>query len=166
MAGIIIIPENTNFGDLIPLINDRLTILAGGVGGTGGGQTTQEIKTEILALLDEMKVYDQAGMVWGKPVAGARVFLIPSVRAFTLPIDCDGSRARAIIPSTTSAVFTIKKSGTTIGTITFSAGVLVGTFSMVSAVNFTDTDYLEIIAPAVQDATLLDVAWNLKILFS
>lgn len=165
MPGITAIPTSYNFEQFLAAVNVRFLLLAGDVAGDGG-QTVVEAKAEILAMLSALKVYDQAGTAWGKPAAAARVFMIPVVRPFDLPVDCAGSRARAAIASAADKFFTIKRNGTTIGTLTFTAGVLVGAFAMTTTQNFVVGDYLEFFAPDVQDATLEDIAWNLLINFT
>ena len=127
-------------------------------------QTVAELRSEILTLLENYKVYDQAGFFLGKPDAGARVYLFIAVRNFTIPLDFSGSQAYAIQTATADAVFTIKKNGTSIGTITFQAGISQGLFSTGGAVvGVSAGDKIEIIAPDPQDATLSDIFWNLKI---
>lgn len=71
------------------------------------------------------------------------------------------SRGRALVAPTADADFTIKKNGSSIGTIRFEAGsptsVLI-TFA--SAQSFAVGDLLQITSPA-EDATLADISFSL-----
>lgn len=96
----------------------------------------------------------------GKPAATAKLLRFNVVRAFTLPASLTGSVANAGTASSASTVFTIKQNGASIGTITFSTSAT-GTLSFAASVTFAVNDVLTIESPA-QDATLADVAFNLK----
>jgi len=73
--------------------------------------------------------YDVALSVTGTPPANAILLTLVSVRAFILPTNYVGSFARADTAGDSITVFTIKKNGSSIGTITFAAGSVSGTLS-------------------------------------
>lgn len=102
-----------------------------------------------------------SGYVPGKPTAGGIVMKIVAGAndgIFTLSAGLLDSRAHAEDAATSSSVYSIKRNGSEIGTITFGVGETTGTFSMSAGANFAAGDRLTITAPAVQDATLSDVA--------
>jgi len=142
-----------------------------GITGTeapAAGETIDERITALQALITAAKVYDQAGYVISTPTAGARLFLFIANRYTNYGADFAGSYAKCATTATAEAVFTIKKNGDTIGTITFSAGVTAGVFASTGSAVYSlaPGDILEVVAPSPQDATLADVCWNLKALFS
>jgi len=68
-----------------------------------------------------------------------------------------GSRAKASVASTGSAVYLVKKNGSNIGTLTFSSGNVDGVFALASATAFAAGDRFSVIAPNPRDATLSGV---------
>jgi len=101
----------------------------------------------------------------GKPGAGAKI-VIPIVNAQTVPANFSGSGGWAdTAPTGASVAFTVsyRHSGstTTIGTFTFTSGSNTPTLSTQAAVNLVAGDVLFVDAPAVQDATLANVAITL-----
>lgn len=84
---------------------------------------------------------------------------VPVVRPIAFPAGFDGSIAKAGAAATGSSVFSIKKNGVEVGTITFAAAGTTGTFAATDAgpILFARGDLLSITAPAVADATLADV---------
>ena len=60
------------------------------------------------------------------------------------------------------AVITLKKNGSSIGTITFAASATTGTVSFASDVTFDAGDVLEVDGPATSDTTLSDVSITLR----
>lgn len=68
-----------------------------------------------------------------------------------------GSRAKASVASTGSAVYLVKKNGSNIGTLTFSSGNVDGVFALASATAFAADDRFSVIAPDPRDATLSGV---------
>lgn len=104
--------------------------------------------------------YDLATFVSGLPAAGATVFRYNVLRAFTWPVSLTGSVFNAGTAATASATFTIKQNGTSIGTLVFAASGTVPTVTFASAVTFAVNDVITIVAPASQDATLADVAFD------
>lgn len=71
------------------------------------------------------------------------------------------SRAAADVAATSSAVFTIKKNGSTVATVTFAAGSKLGVFAAASNFSLQASDLIAIYAPSSQDATLSDVSITL-----
>jgi len=126
---------------------------------------------------DEDSEYTYTGAAWekgaGQPVdhggyfatvGGSSTVLLKIVfaRTVSFPSAFAGSQAHAGTLATGTAVLTVKKNGTSVGAITFSAGNAVGAFSTSGgAVSFAAGDYLEIVAPASADVTLAGVAISL-----
>jgi hypothetical protein len=81
-------------------------------------------------------------------------------RAFTVPTNASGSFAKAAVAATASTTYTLKKNGTSIGTIVFAAAGTNGTFT-VTQTAFAAGDVLTLDGPATADTTLADVAITL-----
>jgi hypothetical protein len=109
--------------------------------------------------------YDMTTFYPAPPKASAVMLRVAVVRALGFAANFAGSLAVASIgfPATAQAVFLITKNGTTIGTITFAAGAIVGVFASVGglAQTLAVTDILAIIAPATPDATLSEIGFTL-----
>ncbi len=85
---------------------------------------------------------------------------------FTLPAGLTGSFANSLANSTgnvTCAIDKITAAGATShpGTINFTAGSKVGTFTFAAATSWAVGDELRVIAPVAADATLTDIAFGL-----
>lgn len=111
--------------------------------------------------------YDVPFFVPEKPTASQVVLSFIAVTNFTLPVNLTGSIARAKIASTAITTFDIRfKSGaaaaTSVGSLTFAAAGTVATFTFAAPVNIVAGDELEIVAPAVADATLSGIRATLK----
>lgn len=78
----------------------------------------------------------------------------------TFPSAFLGSRAKARVASTGTAVYSIQKNDVEIGTITFTASVN-GVFAMASETAFAAGDRLSVVAPDPRDATLSGVVVTL-----
>lgn len=120
--------------------------------GTANGLATFGVITGALE-----KPHDLHLFISGKPVAAAIVMRLNAVRQFVLPASLTGSVFNAGTASAGTKVFTIKKNGSSIGTITFTASAT-GVASFASDVTLAVNDVLSIEAPAVQDANLADVS--------
>jgi hypothetical protein len=79
----------------------------------------------------------------------------------TLPAGLAGSYGAAGTAATASASFTIKKNGSTVGTMDYAASGTSASFTMTTATSFAGGDVLTIVAPASPDATLANLAWTL-----
>jgi len=103
--------------------------------------------------------YDLGVYVPDMPDDGAEILKFVAVRAFTLADDFSGSRAHVGTNPAATAVFTVKKNGASIGTISISTvGVATFLTSGTGVETFTAGDRLSIDAPTPQDATLADVS--------
>lgn len=89
------------------------------------------------------------------------MIFINVVRAFSLPINLTGSAGTLGVASTGSVVFTLKKNGSSIGTLTFAAGNPTGTFSFSSGRSFAVNDTFGVYAPSGVDATAAHLAITL-----
>ena len=78
------------------------------------------------------------------------------------PIGLTGSKFTAGIAATASTVFTLKKNGTDIGTITFAASGTTGTVSFTGVQVFNINDTLTIVGPVTADTTLADLSMSFK----
>lgn len=95
--------------------------------------------------------------------ANAEVIRYPMVDAVSFNDNFLTSKASAGTNPTVQSAFTVKRNGTTIGTITAETD---GTFTFVTSGTTTETfnagDILTIISPVTQDVTLADVAITLR----
>jgi hypothetical protein len=102
-----------------------------------------------------------SGSFSGKPSANLvlqrYVFAAPA----TLPAGLSGSQGTAGTAATATTVFVIQKNGVNIGTMSFAASAAAATFSMSSATAFNAGDLFTIVAPAIPDATLENIAWTI-----
>lgn len=100
--------------------------------------------------------YDMGFYVSGLQPDNTQILKHVFARAVTFAANFAGCQLHAGTAATASAVYTIKKNGTTVGTITVAASGTTGTFASSggSAVNFAIGDTMEIITPTPQDTTL------------
>jgi hypothetical protein len=86
-------------------------------------------------------------------------YLFPYAAKFTAGLS--GSFAKANTAATGSTVVTMKKNGTAIGTVTWSASATSGTFAFTADVSFVAGDVLQLVAPMTADGTLSDIGITL-----
>lgn len=98
--------------------------------------------------------------VAGTMTADELVLVYTATVGFTLPNSFTGSLANSTDVSTGTVAFTLKKNGTSIGSITFTSANT-GTFSGAGS-TFVAGDKLTIEAPTTPDATLKNVSISLK----
>lgn len=97
----------------------------------------------------------------GSPTASQILFYMESVRSFHLPASLTGSRFRALVAPTSSVTLTLKKNGTSIGTLTWAAGQNVPTVTFASQVTFSVGDTFTVEAPSAEDTTFSQISVNL-----
>lgn len=106
--------------------------------------------------------YDLICSFTGKPGAGALVFLYTSRLSLSFAANWSGSAGTVGTNASSTATYTVKKNGSTVGTVAISTG---GSFTFAtsggSTVSLASGDRLTILAPGSQDATLADVAFTL-----
>jgi hypothetical protein len=77
------------------------------------------------------------------------------------PAGLSGSQGTAGVAATATTTYNIRKNGANVGTMVFAAGATAATFAMASATTFMAGDILTVVAPALPDATLANLAWTL-----
>lgn len=102
---------------------------------------------------------DMGVFIPNKPAAAGVVMRFNVMREFVWKSGLTGSVFTASTASAASKVFTIKKNGSSIGTITFATSAT-GSATFAADVFFAVNDVITIEAPTVQDTTLADVALN------
>jgi hypothetical protein len=89
-----------------------------------------------------------------------KLLRIALARTVTFPASAANSFAVASAASTGTAVYTLKKNGTSFATVTYTTSAA-GVFAQASDANFVPGDLLEVDGPATADATLADVGITL-----
>jgi hypothetical protein len=107
-------------------------------------------------------VYDIALYVEGLPTAGEVVLRFLAGRLLTIPPNLLGSVASAGIAPTGSVAFTLAQNGSTLGTITFAAGVTAGVMPTLTAIQIAVGDVITLTAPGSQDATMANLSFTLS----
>lgn len=106
--------------------------------------------------------YDVVASYVGKPAAGALVLILTHVRAVSFAANFSGSYGTVGTNPTATATYTVKKNGSSIGTVAISTG---GVFTFATsggaAQSFAAGDRMTIEAPSPQDTTLADVGITL-----
>lgn len=98
--------------------------------------------------------------VSGKPAAGAIITTYIAPKVTTFPANMSGSSYSVGTNPTSTAVFTLKKNGSSFCTASVSTGGVI-TFTG-SATTFAAGDIFTVVAPSSQDATLANVAFLFK----
>lgn len=109
------------------------------------------------------KPFDTAFFVSGIQPADTLAFKLVFARTVTFAGNFAGSKSHSTGAATGTAVYNVKKNGSVVGTLTFSAGQTSGVFASTggTAVTFVSDDVLEVVTPAVSDATLAGVSITL-----
>lgn len=96
--------------------------------------------------------YDLALYVAGAPQANATLLQLVAPRSLTIPTS--GHQVRCAVAPAANWTATIYKNGTSVGTITISAGQTTGSVSIASSVSLVAGDTLTIVAPSTADSSL------------
>lgn len=139
------------------LVSQSMVGQANGVVPLNASKQIDETYLEKLIVSGGPAVYDLQKYTIGKPASRQVLLHITALRAFTCALGFSGSVARCGVPSTQNAACDIQRNGTTIGTLTFPSGSNFGSFSVLSAIDFSVGDTLTIKAPTTVDATLSDL---------
>jgi hypothetical protein len=79
----------------------------------------------------------------------------------TFPVGLTSSQGTAGVGATATTTYSIRKNGSNVGIMVFTAGATTATFTMASATTFMAGDILTVVAPPSPDATLANLAWTL-----
>jgi hypothetical protein len=94
----------------------------------------------------------------GAPGNSAVVAQFVATRAMGFAINAPGSKAVLAVAATASTVLTVKKNGTSIGTITFGVAGTTGTFAFAAATELAAGDVLTVANQASADATAAGIS--------
>lgn len=134
---------------------DAKEIIAG-AGLEGGGILGDP--GNITLSLNEDQPWHPQGYVDGKPDAAMVIFKLVTKVSYGLDAGAPGSLFLLQTAPTTTAVFDVRKTGVSIGNVTFAAGSVYGV-PTIAATAFGTYDTFEFHAPAVQDATLAGLSF-------
>lgn len=140
------------------------TVNTGSAPNAGDGDPARTAFTKINANFTELytQPYDLAFQNEGAPEDSAVLLRYVFPRAGTFVDDFVGSKAIAAVAATASTVFSIKKNGSTVGTITFAISGTTGTFvTSGGATSFAVNDVITVVGPATADITLANLAITL-----
>lgn len=129
-------------------------------GPTTGGDAQPAFRALVQADLPTQP-FDVHAFYPGIPTDGATVLRVPVARAVGFVANFAGSYFSASANATAQAVFTVRKNGSSIGTVTIAAGTITATFASSggAAQSFAAGDVLSLTAPSTADATLADVGF-------
>jgi hypothetical protein len=96
----------------------------------------------------------------GKPTAGLVLQRYVFATAVTFPVGLAGSQGTAGAAATGTATFGIQKNGADVGNMVFAPSATTATFTMPAATTFNAGDVMTLVAPAVPDSTLANLAWT------
>jgi hypothetical protein len=104
-----------------------------------------------------------AGTISGLPDSSQVVVLHPSPVLIAFPAGLGTSKGKALVAATANTVFSIKKNGVEVGTMTFAAAGTQATFAAASSFSFdpASNDYMTVVAPGAIDDTLRDIGFGL-----
>ncbi len=97
----------------------------------------------------------------GKPGASQVLQRYVFAQTVAFATGLPGSQGTAGAAATASTTFNIQKNGSNVGMMVFATSSVTATFAMVSTTSFAPGDVLTLVAPALPDATLANLAWTL-----
>ena len=121
----------------------------------------EDFEPAIGALVDKY-IYTMAGQMLEIQAGNAIIMGHMPTEDLVIPSAANRSCGIAKVAATGVTVFTIKKNGTSIGTMSFAAGGSVPVFNYPSDVSVVGgTDYIEVFNPASPDATLNGIYFSI-----
>jgi len=127
--------------------------LTGPTGATGAGSTGPTGATGPINNIYVISVFAPGVMANNQTL-----FYQKAVVSFTLPSGLTGSNFLSLAAATASTTITLKKNGSSIGTLVWSASGTVPSVTFSGTVAFAAGDTFEVYGPATADATLGDVS--------
>jgi hypothetical protein len=117
---------------------------------------------EAMAILDAQAIY-MIGMTFvDTPIASEEVIRHPAAVAFNLPVSLTNSQFKAGTAATAETIFTLKKNGGSIGTVTFAIGGTSASVVFTAATAFAVGDIFTVTAPGSPDATIANLGFTIK----
>jgi len=113
------------------------------------------------ATLSTSQPYDIHTTLNGRPDSSMTLARVVFARTTTFAAGLTESQAVAETAATAAASFPLTKNGSSIGSVDWAISATTATFTFASEVVFNAGDVLELIAPAVADVTLADLAFTL-----
>jgi len=101
--------------------------------------------TEFFAINTQIELASSANEIVGRHIC---------VEAFSIPAGATGSFSKWDVAATGSTTYTLKKNGTSFGTVLISAAGVTGAFTVASTTSFAVGDVYTVVAPGTADATL------------
>lgn len=141
---------------------DRLECQIQDVAGDGAAGSIDALEARVAALEALLKPYIVSNFFSGAPGNSALMIRhdVPGTVVFAAGLS--SSVASAGTAATGSTVLTIKKNGSSVGTITFGAGQSTGVFAMASQQSFASGDVLSVHNQGSADATLADISFSIR----
>jgi hypothetical protein len=128
-------------------------------GETSAGVPNEAANLDLIdAKLLDHNSNDVSSFFPGVPGNSAVVAQFVAARAMGFPINAVGSKAVLAVAATASTVLTVKKNGTTIGTITFGASGTTGTFAFAAATELAAGDILTVVNQSSADSTAAGIS--------
>lgn len=124
-----------------------------GINSSNGQEAIEEILTRT-----SLGVYDISLYAQDLLVENEQIFRILAARPFTIPVDVPGSSAVARVAANTGQVISIRKNGTQVGTIEWSASETEGVFTVSGDVVFNEGDLLSFDISGAPDTALRDIS--------
>lgn len=105
--------------------------------------------------------YDIASFFAGAPTGAQLMYRFVAGRSIVLPINLTNSQSKSKVASTLAKAIDIQVNGVSKGSVNYAIGATVATFTFAASVTLAAGDVLELIAPAVADATLANIGTTL-----
>lgn len=118
---------------------------------------SQEASLAQVPLIPGPSTYDLHNFINGKPLASEVIMRAVAVRAFTMAQNFPSSFAYCSVAPTAQFIINVLKNGAQVGTITFAANALSGTFASSSALTFNPGDTFTLQCQGTADSTLSDL---------
>ncbi|HLL28595.1 MAG TPA: DUF2793 domain-containing protein [Xanthobacteraceae bacterium] len=105
--------------------------------------------------------YDVPVWIAGRPIESEIIFKMKFVTQVKFATAIAGSLGVADVAATADSIFSVQKNGSEVGQVKFAASSSTAVFIAASPFTFNPGDVLSIVAPAVRDATLSNIAFTL-----
>ena len=147
---------NNLIGQIIYLKFPSLNIVGGGL----QSLASVPVYTYMVKGTGQISSTVVSGSFTGRPTANLVLQNYVFATTVTVPAGFSGSRGSAATVAAAVTTFNIQKNSMSVGTMVFAASANTTTFTMNSATTFNAGDVLSVVAPAIPDATLANLAWT------